>query len=174
MKIPFLKNTYVLRSLFLAYLATIGLVSIILIIVFISSGDADQLSSLILPMAGIYLFLFVLGFISAWIVMGNKYQLLYTLDQEGVLIEGTKDKGRNIKQLAIGAGVLTLNPGLVGAGLLVRENVIFIPWEDISNIEVESEYNRVVIHCSSWMKVALHYPVAIKDKLIKQLNTKVK
>jgi hypothetical protein len=159
MKIPFFKNTYLLRSVFIAYLFAIGGVSIIVSTIFIIDGDGDQLAAIAVPMLGVFAFIFVLMLFSTWIVIGNKYALEYQLDQEGILISGINDKGKDIRKLAIVAGILTASPGVVGAGLLVRDDVIFIPWEDMAEVEFDEAARKVVIKCTFMYQVAVHYPM---------------
>ena len=163
--IPFFKNTYILRSIFLAYLTVIMIMSIFIVVLYVVEGDADQLIHMVLPMIGIYSFLFVLMLFSTWVVIGNKYSLDYTIDEKGLLIVGAKDKGGDIRKLATAAGILTGNPTVAGAGMMVRDNVIFIEWEDVDNIEVDSEKCMIVVKCSFWTQVALHYPKEIAHEV---------
>lgn len=157
-RIPFFKNTYLLRSVFLAYLVVIGIVSIIIVSIFVFSGDADKLAEIVLPFLGIYFFIFMLILVSTWIAVGNKYAVKYTINHEGIRIEGTKDKSKDIRKLAITAGILATNPGLLGSGLLLRENIIEILYKDIQELEWKSEKKLLVVKTSFWNQVAIHYP----------------
>ena len=157
-KIPFFRNTYLLRSIFLAYLASILIFSIIIAAIFIADGDADQLGQIALPMLGVFLFLLVLFLFSTWIAIGNKYAVRYTINKQGVTIAGTKDKAKDIRKLAITAGILTANPRLLGSGLLVRKDIIQIPWKDMNELSWDTARNKLKISCSFWNQVGLHYP----------------
>ena len=167
-KIPFFRNTYLLRSVFLAYLAVIFFMSLIIGIIFIADGDADQLGEIALPFLGIYLFLLLLFLLGAWIAIGNKYALRYEMGEKGIRITGTRDKAKNIRKLAIIAGVLTAKPGLVGSGLLVRDDVIEVKWDQIKEIKWVNSKNKMVIYSSFLNQVGIHYPRS-KENEIKAL-----
>lgn len=169
-KIPFFKNTYVLRSLLLVYLIVISIMSIFFVVLFGMEGDWNQLGAFFPPMLGVYVLIFALFLFSSWVVLGNKYALKYTIDGDGFLIEGANDKSGNIKKIAIIAGALTGNPGVVGAGMLVKENVIFIPWEKIENLKVDKEKDRLVLKSSFWTQVAVHYPPYLAEDVIELVN----
>ena len=161
-KIPFFKNTYVLRSVFFAYLIAIILMTLLFMIIFGFERNWSSLGQIVLPMIGVYAFVFLLFFVSTWIVMGNKYDLDYTIDDHGFVIQGVHDKAGDIRKIAVIAGVLSGNPGVAGAGLVVKDNVIEIPWQEIKDLRFEYEFNRLILNCSFWKKVAVHYP---EDKL---------
>jgi hypothetical protein len=163
--IPFFKNTYLFRSILLVYLTVISLMTLFFVVLYGVEGEWDQLGAFMLPMLGVYLLLLVLFLFSTWVVIGNKYSLDYILDSEGILIRGTKDRGGSIRKLATVAGILAGNPTVAGAGMMVRDNVIFIPWEDVDNIEIDPEKCRIVVKCSFWTQVALHYPERLADDL---------
>ena len=161
-RIPFFKNTYILRILFLVYLTVITIMSIFFVFMFGLEGNWSDLGQFFLPMIGVYLLIFILFSVSAWIVMGNRYALDYTMDSSGILIQATNDKAKNIRKIAVLAGVLTKNPGVAGAGLMVKDNVIHIPWIKIDDLLFQYDKNRFVVKCSFWKQVAVHYP---EDKL---------
>lgn len=163
--IPFFRNTYLLRSLSLAYFTVMIIFAAIIAIIFIADGDADKLAGMVVPVLLVAIILFLLFWLGTWIAIGNRYALRYTLSDAGIEIRGTRDKARNIRKLAIAAGVLTANPGLVGAGLLVRDDIIKIPWNDIEDIEWDKKPKKIVIKCSFWNQVALHYPKAQEESL---------
>jgi len=141
--------------------------TLIISLIFILDGEADQLGGMVLPMLGIYLLIFLLFMIGAYIVLGNRYALQYGIDVEGISVTGTNDKGKDIRKLAVIAGVLSANPGLVGAGMLVQKDIIFIPWKDIDRLEIDADNNRVAVVCSFWKKIALHFPKE-KEKEIRE------
>jgi hypothetical protein len=167
-KILFFKNNYLLRSLFLAYLAVIVIVSIIIVTIFVADGDAEELGEIILPMLGVFLFIFLLLWISSWIAIGHQYAIHYTIAQDGIILKGLKDKAKNIQKLAIIAGAITANPGLTGAGMLVREDIIQIQWKDVNELVWDTKKNRFIVKCSFWHQVALHYPKA-REKDLKKI-----
>ncbi len=134
-KIPFFENTYVLRILLLVYLTVIAIMSIFFVFMFGLEGNWSVLGQFFLPMIGVYVLIFVLFSVSTWIVLGNKYDLDYTMDESGILIHAVKDKAQNIRKIAVVAGVLAKSPGVVGAGLMVKDNVIDIPWEEIKDLQ---------------------------------------
>jgi hypothetical protein len=166
-KIPFLKNKYLLRSVFLAYLVVVLIFSAIISLIFISDGDTENLKAVILPFLGVFLFLFILFYLATWVAIGNKYALRYTVNEEGIKIKGTRDKAKNIRKLAITAGIITANPGVVGAGLLVRDDIIYIKWNDIDDLYWDIDNKMLVIKCNFWKQVALHYPADQESSLKK-------
>ena len=158
-KIPFFKNTYLLKSVLLAYIIVIVVFSIIIITIFIASGDGDKLKEVILPFLGVFLFLFLLFLLGTWITIGNKYEIQYTLSNEGITIKSLKDKAKNIRKLAIAAGILSVNPGLLGAGLLVKDDIIKISWNEIEQLKWQTNPQKLIINCSIFKQVAIHYPI---------------
>jgi len=166
-RIPFFQNIYLLRSVFLAYFVVILLTSIIIITIFIADGDMAKLGEVTVPFLLLYLFLFLLFLLGTWIATGSKYALKYTIGPKGIRIEGTRDKGKDIRELAIAAGIMTANPGLTGAGLLVQDDTITIAWKEIKNIEWDEDRRRLIIECSFWKQMALHYPESIADEISK-------
>jgi hypothetical protein len=156
--IPFFKNTILLRGVFFVYLTVILIVSIIIASIFIIDGDGYKLIDIALPMMGVFLFIFILLFISTWITIGSQYAIQYTIGQDGITLKGLKDKASDIQKLAIMAGVLTANPGLMGAGMLVKKDVIHIQWDEIEDLLWKTDRNWIEVKCSLWYKVAMHYP----------------
>ena len=173
-RIPFFKNTYMLRILFLVYLTVITIISIFFVFMFGFEGNWSDLGQFFLPMIGVYALIFVLFAISAWIVMGNKYALDYTIDESGILIQAINDKANSIRKIAVVAGVLAKNPGVVGAGLMVKDNVIHIPWEEIDDLEFQYDKYRLVVKCSFWKQVAVHYPEEKLPQIEKMISENFK
>jgi hypothetical protein len=143
-----------------------ALTTIILLSIFIFSGDADDIGDFLIPLLWVYLIFFVLVVISTRIVVGGHYALNYVIDEKGFLITGSRDRAQTFKWMAVAAGVLSGKPGLTGAGLLVKDdNEIFISWKDADEVRVDRAGNRVIIEASFWKQVAMHYPEELEEKV---------
>ena len=157
-QIPLYKATYIWRSVFIGWLGVVIAFSLIISIIFVADGDGGKLLE-VAPTFFLGFILFYLALVlGAWIALGSRYALRYLINEKGLKITGTRDKAKDIRKLAIMAGVLSANPGLVGGGLLVRKDVIHVPWEEIKSLEIDPEMNRIAVKCSFLKQVDLHFP----------------
>lgn len=150
-RIPFLKNTFLFRTILIGYVLSMIVVTGIFLIIFLSRGNANHVYNflfLMMIVGGICLLLFALA---TWILLGNGYVVDYLIDDKGIKVEGKIAGAKAIRLLALAAGTVSGKPGLTGAGMMVNDrDAFFFPWEDIRHIRFDPMNRRVIVKCSFW------------------------
>jgi hypothetical protein len=176
-RIPFLKNIYLFRIILMGYVLSMILVTGIFLIIFLSRGDANRIYNflfLMMIVGGIFLVLLALA---TWILLGNGYAVDYFIDDEGIKVQGKIAGAKAIRLLALAAGTMSGKRELTGTGMMVNDTDAFVfPWKDISYIKLDQINNRVIVKCSFWRQVALHYSEEMEAKMeetIDQYSSKI-
>ena len=102
---------------------------------------------------------FSIGFFVAALVYANGFHFTYRLTTDGIWSHMGKREKRVAEATTVG-GILTGSPGAVGAGLLAKaEQNVFIPWKDITKVNVVEKdcsikigrsfgYKPIELHCA--------------------------
>lgn len=100
--------------------ATAAVMFLILGVIFAAQREWDALSSMSIMIlagsAGVWL----LGLVVMAAVFCGRYEVRYTLSDQGILMETIDSVAKKASRLAIVAGILTRSPQLLGAGLISR------------------------------------------------------
>lgn len=154
---PLVTNRFFLYDMIKAMVWTVVIMVLLLIITFTIAGSLDHLWG-IWPILGIVMaVLFVLLFLIALVVFGNRYPTRFTLTERGVYWSGRSRAGRRASRLAVLAGVLGGKPGVAGAGLLAASSDSGgLPWKSVRRFK-EYPSERVISIMNSWRVVIRLY-----------------
>lgn len=105
-----------------------------------------KIHPVLLPMAGIFVFFFVI-----WVITGIMMDLMggflasYRLTSKGIYFTSGKNE-KNIADAVTVIGALTGKPGMAGAGLLARaEQSNFIDWAKVKKVKVRAGSRYIFI-----------------------------
>jgi hypothetical protein len=139
----------------LAMVATWLVMMLILGIVFVAQGDADDLP----PLAGVLLAvtagLWLLGFLIMALLFRGGLRVRYTVSETGVRMDTLDKVAKTSNRLAIALGALSGKPGLLGAGLINRSRESeAVAWDGAFRAELRPQRHLVVFK-GSWRSLML-------------------
>ncbi len=131
-RFPLLTNPNILKAWFKAMGMTYFLIMVIMVPIFIGTGEIDGIPPIALIFLGVTLGITILGLLIMLVIFGNSSQAKFTLDDEGVLYESQDNKAKTLSRIAILAGGITGNATTAGAGLIsTSKEQISISWKTI-------------------------------------------
>jgi len=140
--VPIFRNAVILKQLGIACGIPFGLLGIILAI---TSGR----SIYTLYALGLIGALLVLTLVFVMVVYGGKYEVEFTLDNEGVLCRtGTKQAKKNkiVNALTVALGLLSGKPAVAGAGMLAgTRQTIFLRWNRITKVSYKPGCRTILL-----------------------------
>lgn len=154
--IPFLKNTFILKSVGKAFGISILVFLIIVFGIQLIEGNPYRFISMLPWLLAVCLFVAVLAFIASWIVLGNKYHVRYTINHEGLWMTGTEGRFEDVARATAIIGFLKKNPTVAGAGLLAKNSDGYmIAWSDIMKIVKDPEKCKFQVYQSSLIQMPI-------------------
>lgn len=151
--VPLLANKHILKQLFWIFQIAVGFVLILLFLIQaldpytkITLDFVKFLGQLYFILLAILSVCLVLGYL---IIMGARYDFIFTLDSNGVMERPGRKQGRKnliTNTMLIIAGLFSRNPGLAGAGMIAQsrqEN--YISWQDINKMEVDPRSRTIIL-----------------------------
>jgi hypothetical protein len=148
-----LTNKHILKQLFWVFQISVGFVLILIFLIQaldpytqITLDFVKFLGQLYFIMLGILSVCLAIGYL---IIMGARYDFLFTLDSNGIMESPGRKQGRKnaiTYMLAIIGGLFSRNPGLAGAGLIaMSRQKNYISWQDINKMEVDPRSRTIIL-----------------------------
>jgi hypothetical protein len=148
--IPLLNNRILMRQIFLIFLITYIIISILMSVIFITQGDLKQVPTILFIFLLVCIGLYILTILIMFIVFGNRMSLRFTVNNKGVLYEMIDKRGKNITNLSIFLGILFGKPTQTGSGLIAKSREkIFINYKDIKKIDT-IDNDKVILLKNEW------------------------
>jgi hypothetical protein len=150
-----LTDRYVVRQLIVVLVASvIALEAAVIVMSALFSNEIvilpPELLLLVTAIVG------VLMLVAAGVVLGNRYDVTFTVDDRGVTME-SGPRARRWNRIALWAGLLAGRPQLIGAGLLSQSReTTFVEWDDVARLVADPE-RRVVELRNNWRTVMRLY-----------------
>jgi hypothetical protein len=155
--IPLLNNRILMRQIFLIFLITYIIISILMSVIFITQGDLKQVPTILFIFLLVCLGLYILTILIMFIVFGNRMSLRFTVNNKGVLYEMIDKRGKNITNLSIFLGILFGKPTQTGSGLIAKSREkIFINYKDIKKIDT-IDNDKVILLKNEWRTLMAIY-----------------
>lgn len=107
-------------------------------------------------MLWVTLFILLLYAFVVFVVYGGKYQMRYTLDEQGVRAQ---QNGRVVRLLPWVRAALFLSgrPSAMGAGILAQSpGVEALLWKDVEEIEANAARHTLTLHGSNRQQLVMH------------------
>lgn len=104
---------------------------------------------LMLLMLGIFAVLLVLGFLLYAAIMGGKYIVDFTMDENGIVHEQVAEqakKARNIGIATAAVGLLTKKPTTAGAGLMSMRNTSTTEFDHVRKVILMKRRSVIKLH----------------------------
>lgn len=140
-KIPLLNNLFMLKDIALVF-GIAGLVLLAFMLLISGGEDIPQILGVWALCMGIIVVLLV---IACLVVLLNRMNLEFRVDQKGILMSVGK-RERKLNVLTTVVGVLAGSAQVAGAGLLARSREdFFVPWRDVRKVSVYRRKKVIVL-----------------------------
>lgn len=150
--IALLNNRFFLYDAGKALGGTVLLLSVVLLL-FAGRGNWERTAALFRLLGICFLFVLVLLVLVGLLVFRNVYRVRYLISEMGIACEGVDRRGRRATTLAVAAGLLAGNPGLLGAGLLTAaRGASLIEWNQVQKIKAYSASGAITV-MNNWRVV---------------------
>ena len=155
--IPLLNNKILMRQVFLIFLITYIIISILMSIIFITQGDFKSVQTILFIFLLVCLGLYILTILIMFIVFGNRMNLRFTLNDKGVLYEMIDKRGKKLTNLSIFMGLLSKKPTTTGTGLIAKSmEKVFIDYRNVTKIEPRDN-EKVILLKNEWRTLMAIY-----------------
>jgi len=155
--IPLLNNKILMRQVFLIFLITYIIISILMSIIFITQGDFKSVQTILFIFLLVCLGLYILTILIMFIVFGNRMNLRFTLNDKGVLYEMIDKRGKKLTNLSIFMGLLSKKPTTTGTGLIAKSmEEVFIDYRNVTKIEPRDN-EKVILLKNEWRTLMAIY-----------------
>ncbi|MEM1995055.1 MAG: hypothetical protein QXW32_06280 [Nitrososphaerales archaeon] len=96
---------------------------------------------------GMGLFFILVSILTLFVILRNRYTLMFKIGDDGVVMESRVDRAHKIHRLALILGLLARNPAATGAGLsgIVSERVE-VPWKTIRSFKSYPDKRAVKVN----------------------------
>lgn len=143
-KFSLLTNPNIVKAWVKAMAVVYALIMVIMVPMFIATGEAEGLPVLALIFLAVVLGLTLAGFLIMLIIFGNRSKAKFELSEKGVSYTSLDKTAGTLSRIAILAGGLTGNPGVAGAGLLsVSREKISLSWKAISEARYDEKHSTI-------------------------------
>ena len=147
------KNPVVFLMILGIFIATVGILWVFLTLInmgdigFVDAAvEAGKICLIVLAILGI---LTITGYILYSTIMGGKYCVLFTMDENGVnhaQYDSQVKKAQLIGEIAILAGLIAGNPTTVGAGLVsATRSELYTKFSKVTRIKEKRRFNTIQI-----------------------------
>jgi hypothetical protein len=154
---PLLTNLFFLWDMGKLFFFTGLIVSLLLSIMLLATGNPSAIPPLMLLMAMLMGGFMVLTLLVCVIWFGNRFYALFAVNREGAMVEVARDRDKVANRLTVVLGILRGNMAAAGAGLLaVSEEAKRIAWADAKNVLYYPDA-RVISIKNSWRVVVRLY-----------------
>jgi hypothetical protein len=150
---PILTNKHILKQLFWVFQISVGFVLALIFLIQALDPFTEITLDFVIFLGQLYFI--TLGIMSVClaigylIIMGSRYDFLFTLDSNGIMESHGRKQGRKnaiIYTLAIIGGLFSRNPGLAGAGLIAQSRQKnYISWQDVNKMEVDPRSRTIIL-----------------------------
>ncbi|MBT8220069.1 MAG: hypothetical protein KJP00_09600 [Bacteroidia bacterium] len=154
--IPFLKNTFILKSVGKVFGIAMLAMLIIVYIINLIEGNPRAFFMMLPWLLMVCLLVAIIAFLASWIVLGNRYHVRYTINEEGIWMMGTEGRFDGVARATAIIGFLKKNPTVAGAGLLAKNSDGYmIAWKDIGHIDHEPEKSKFQVRQSARIQMPI-------------------
>lgn len=144
--VPLATNRVILRQLGLVILIPAAILALLMLVLGVIDNDPDQIKVAVILFFGAIALLTLLIAIAVLLVLGNRMTMTFHLDRDGITSSVIDKRAKISRRLAISLGLLTLNPGLAGAGFLASANSgRRTDWHDIDELEIIRSQQTIVL-----------------------------
>ena len=158
--IPLLQNPLITGALAKVFALSGLLVAGMLSLIFWVQGDTEELGMLWLAFAGVSAGLYLLSLLVMLLVFGNRMQLRFIVDAEGIRQLMVDRRARGANRLAILVGLLLREPRTLGAGLLARsQEVQTLRWRGAFSAVLQPARHAILLR-NRWRTLMIVYTSA--------------
>jgi hypothetical protein len=148
-------NPLIVRQLALVVVGAGAVMALLLSFIFAATGEWDAIVPILEVAVVVTLGLAALMFLVALVVFGGRLRVRYRVDPAGVTWETIDRRAKRANRLAILAGILGRNPGVVGAGMLAQaRSVEFVAWDDVRAAQVDVRRRTLTLR-DAWRPLML-------------------
>ncbi len=141
-----LTNPNIIKSWLKAMGWTYVLCMVLLIPVFIATGEISSVPMVMAIFAGVVSGLALLGFLIMFLILGNRSHARFTLSDKTILYENMDKKITMLSRMAVMSGGLFGSPTTAGTGLISLSNEsVSIEWESISQAKYDSKHLTICL-----------------------------
>lgn len=120
----------------------------------------------------------VIGTLVFVLIMGNKVPMVFKMDARGVNMKAVSRRMQNINRGAILLGLLTRNPGAVGAGMAGRaQQDVTIQWNELREVHFYPAHRVIFLKGDIFSRIRLYCTpanYAVAEQIIrKHISTRV-
>jgi hypothetical protein len=157
-RVTLLTDRFILVNLLVVFGISFGFVVLVIVtaITWEGSWDRDTAMSLARGLGIVVIVLLLLMIFAMGVVMGNRSDMSFRLDRQGVTC-ATGSRERKLNRIALIVGMLTANPRLLGAALIStsREEEL-IGWNDVEQLGIHRREHVICLR-DSWHDVMRLY-----------------
>jgi len=155
--IPLLNNKILIRQMMIAFFITYIIISVLMLTIFLVSGELALIPNLLLIFFLVCLGLFALSILVMLIVLGNRMTLRFTVDSKGVLYEMIDRKGKKLTTLATISGLFTRKPTETATGLIAKSReAVFVNYKNVTKIKPQDRENVILLN-NEWRTLLAIY-----------------
>ncbi|MDX9889069.1 MAG: hypothetical protein RBS51_07420 [Anaerovoracaceae bacterium] len=141
-RVSIFRNTLILKQLGIALGIPFGV--LIIILLFLEGDPRYKMYGI-----GLILALFASTWVFVMIFYKGKYEVQFTLDNEGILCETQADqakKNRIINFLALVLGLISKKPGVAGAGILGQSRQkVYLRWNKVKLVKYKPRQHTILL-----------------------------
>jgi hypothetical protein len=136
-EIPLINNRFILWNVIKGCFLSLLLLFVILGSIFGLATGVKGLAFAFQACLWVFLFIVVISVLTLAMILGNKYPLEFTLDDQGITMKSQSGRAKGIHRLTLILGLLGQNMGAIAAGGSARAGEMFVcPWKDIKSVKL--------------------------------------
>jgi len=150
-EVPLLTDKYVLRDTFKWLACTVLLFGAFMLLLLGLSEGAEGVRLALMIMGGAAVFLALITVFSLGVVLGNRYLLEFTVEDNGLTMANVYRRARFIHRLAVVLGAISGKSSVAASGAAaIGGETVHIPWDDITRVEFHAD-DCVVYVQGGWL-----------------------
>jgi hypothetical protein len=170
--IPFFKNTYILKSVGKVFGIAMLAMLIFVYVINLIEGTPGIFFAMLPWLLTVFLLVAVIAFVASWIVLGNRYHVRYTINEDGVWMMGTEGRFEGVARATAIVGFLKKNPTVAGAGLLAKNSDGYmIAWEDMEHIDRHPDKYKFHVRQTSLIQMTIFCTKERYPKVSKMIDS---
>jgi len=136
-EIPLINNRFILWNVTKGCILSLLLLFVILGSILGLVNGMKGVEFALIACGWVFLFIMVISVFTLLVVLGNKYPLEFTLDDQGITMKSQSGRAKGIHRLTLILGLLGQNMGAIAAGGSARAGEMFVcPWKDIKSVKL--------------------------------------
>ncbi len=144
--VPLINNPYILRNVGLGLAVALAIFFSITGGIFGYAGGWNGVKQALLFTAGLAVFFLVVSVFTLWVVLGNRYRMEFSLDEQAIIIASRSSRAHTAHRLALILGMLARNPAAVAAGAgAVSGETVSLAWKNARGFTAHPEKQTIII-----------------------------